>query len=280
MEFGLIEQYINKLNTELKLNKVSEKTKFVYTYFVKKFLLNLDKLPEKATEYDVKAFLAKNIDNYSTKSYALLLSSLRFFFKYIIKSNAMIDIRTPKIEKEIKDVLTQEEVKSLIEIAPNYKSKLIISMLYSTGLRISELVSLNKQDLNLERHQGIVKKGKGKKDRLLFFSKELVEPLSKYLKTVQGDFVFPGWKGNKMHPRNVQNLLNRLKIKAKITKKVSPHTLRRSYATHLHEEGVDIRLIQVFLGHSRIDTTEHYVDVSTKTLKDVKNPFDSLKIKI
>ena len=280
MEFGLIEQYINKLNIELKLNKVSEKTKFVYTYFVKKFLLNLDKLPEKATEYDVKAFLAKNIDNYSTKSYALLLSSLRFFFKYIIKSNAMIDIRTPKIEKEIKDVLTQEEVKSLIEIAPNYKSKLIISMLYSTGLRISELVSLNKQDLNLERHQGIVKKGKGKKDRLLFFSKELVEPLSKYLKTVQGDFVFPGWKGNKMHPRNVQNLLNRLKIKAKITKKVSPHTLRRSYATHLHEEGVDIRLIQVFLGHSRIDTTEHYVDVSTKTLKDVKNPFDSLKIKI
>ena len=280
MEFGLIEQYINKLNIELKLNKVSEKTKFVYTYFVKKFLLNLDKLPEKATEYDVKAFLAKNIDNYSTKSYALLLSSLRFFFKYIIKSNAMIDIRTPKIEKEIKDVLTQEEVKSLIEIAPNYKSKLIISMLYSTGLRISELVSLNKQDLNLERHQGIVKKGKGKKDRLLFFSKELVEPLSKYLKTVQGDFVFPGWKGNKMHPRNVQNLLNRLKIKAKITKKVSPHTLRRSYATHLHEEGVDIRLIQVFLGHSRIDTTEHYVDVSTKTLKDVQNPFDSLKIKI
>ena len=280
MEFGLIEQYINKLNIELKLNKASEKTKFVYTYFVKKFLLNLDKLPEKATEYDVKAFLAKNIDNYSTKSYALLLSSLRFFFKYIIKSNAMIDIRTPKIEKEIKDVLTQEEVKSLIEIAPNYKSKLIISMLYSTGLRISELVSLNKQDLNLERHQGIVKKGKGKKDRLLFFSKELVEPLSKYLKTVQGDFVFPGWKGNKMHPRNVQNLLNRLKIKAKITKKVSPHTLRRSYATHLHEEGVDIRLIQVFLGHSRIDTTEHYVDVSTKTLKDVKNPFDSLKIKI
>ena len=280
MEFGLIEQYINKLNIELKLNKASEKTKFVYTYFVKKFLLNLDKLPEKATEYDVKAFLAKNIDNYSTKSYALLLSSLRFFFKYIIKSNAMIDIRTPKIEKEIKDVLTQEEVKSLIEISPNYKSKLIISMLYSTGLRISELVSLNKQDLNLERHQGIVKKGKGKKDRLLFFSKELVEPLSKYLKTVQGDFVFPGWKGNKMHPRNVQNLLNRLKIKAKITKKVSPHTLRRSYATHLHEEGVDIRLIQVFLGHSRIDTTEHYVDVSTKTLKDVKNPFDSLKIKI
>ena len=280
MEFGLIEQYINKLNIELKLNKASEKTKFVYTYFVKKFLLNLDKLPEKATEYDVKAFLAKNIDNYSTKSYALLLSSLRFFFKHIIKSNAMIDIRTPKIEKEIKDVLTQEEVKSLIEIAPNYKSKLIISMLYSTGLRISELVSLNKQDLNLERHQGIVKKGKGKKDRLLFFSKELVEPLSKYLKTVQGDFVFPGWKGNKMHPRNVQNLLNRLKIKAKITKKVSPHTLRRSYATHLHEEGVDIRLIQVFLGHSRIDTTEHYVDVSAKTLKDVKNPFDSLKIKI
>jgi len=153
-------------------------------------------------------------------------------------------------------------------------------MLYSTGLRISELVSLNKQDLNLERHQGIVKKGKGKKDRLLFFSKELAEPLSKYIKMVQGDFVFPGWKGNKMHPRNVENLLNRLKIKAKITKKVSPHTLRRSYATHLHEEGVDIRLIQVFLGHSRIDTTEHYVDVSAKTLKDVKNPFDSLKIKI
>ena len=104
--------------------------------------------------------------------------------------------------------------------------------------------------------------------------------MREYLISVQGDLVFPGWREKEMDPRNVQNLLERLRIKIGITKRVSPHTLRRSFATHLHDEGYDIKFIQELLGHSRIDTTEKYIDVSSKQLKKIKNPYDSLNIKL
>lgn len=276
-----IHPYLNKLTTELKLKKSSDKTISIYAYFIKKFLTNLNKMPEKATEEDIKNFLASIIDSYKTKSYALVLSSLRFFFNKIVKNpDVMKEIDTPKLEREVKEVLTKEEVEKLINAAPTIKSRLIICFLYSTGLRISELTSLEKNNLDLEDNQGIVRRGKGKKDRLLFFSKDLIIPLKKYLNTVEGNLVFPGWGERRMSPRNVQKLLKRLKVEVNITKRVSPHVLRRSFATHLHEAGVDIRLIQVLLGHSRIDTTEGYINVSAKSLREIKNPLDSLKIKI
>ena len=280
MDEKLLNSHMEKLSTELKLKKSSDKTISIYSYFVKRFLLQLESSPERATEDDVKKFLANIIDSYNTKSYALLLSSLRFFFKRVVKRPVMIDIETPKIEKEIKDVLSKEEVERLIEAAPTKKSKLIIGFMYSTGLRVSELVSLSKKNLDLEDAQGVVKKGKGKKDRTFYFSKGLVSPFREYLSTIQGDMVFPGWKGKHMDPRNVQNLLERLRVKTGITKRVSPHTLRRSFATHLHDDGYDIKYIQELLGHSRVDTTERYIDVSSKQLKKIKNPYDSLNIKL
>lgn len=280
MKEDTIKQYLEKLSTELKLKKSSDKTISIYSYFITRFLQEVDKKPEDISEDDVKKFLANIIDSYKTKSYALVLSSLRFFFKKVVKNPVMMEIDTPKVEKEEKDVLTKDEVEKLIIAAPTQKSKLIVCFLYSTGLRISELVSLKKNDLDLVNNQGIVKRGKGKKDRKLFFSKELIIPIKKYLEGIDGELIFPGWEGKQMVPRNVQNLLNRLRNKVGITKIVSPHVLRRSYATHLHEAGVDIRFIQVLLGHSRIETTKDYVDVSKKSLEKIKNPLDSLNIKI
>ena len=280
MKEDMTKQYLEKLATELRLKKASDKTISIYSYFITRFLQELDKKPENATEDDIKKFLAKIINAYKTKSYALVLSSLRFFFKKVVKNPVMMEIETPKVEKEIKDVLTKDEIEKLINTAPTQKSKLIVCFLYSTGLRISELISLQKNDLDLVNNQGIVKRGKGKKDRKLFFSKELITPIKKYLEGIGGELVFPGWAGKKMVSRNVQNLLKRLRNKVGITKIVSPHVLRRSYATHLHEAGVDIRFIQVLLGHSRIETTEGYVDVSKKSLEKIKNPLDSLNIKI
>jgi len=274
------QKYIGKLITELKLIKASDRTITIYTYFLKKFFADLDKSPESADQDDVKKFLAKVIDNYKTKSYTLVLSSLRFFFKIVIKNPVTMDgIKTPRPEKVIKEVLTKEEVERLINAAPTQKSKLIIGFLYSTGIRISELTNLRKTDLDIENSQGIVKRGKGKKDRLLFFSKSLIGPMNEYLAAIEGEFVFPGWAGKSMSPRNVQNLLKRLKIKTGIAKKVSPHTLRRSFATHQHEAGVDIERIKEFLGHEKIDTTDGYITVNVKSLKEIKNPLDSLNIK-
>ena len=280
MEEKATQLYLDKLITELKLTKASEKTITVYTYFLKRFLSDLTKAPEKANQDDVKKFLAKIIDNYKTKSYALVLSSLRFFFNIVIKNPVMAGIKTPRLERVIKEVLTKEEVEKLISTAPTQKSKLIICFLYSTGIRISELTHLRKTDLDLENNQGIVKRGKGKKDRLLFFSKSLINPLKEYLAIVDGEFVFPGWAGRSMAPRNVQNLLKRLRIKTGIAKRISPHVLRRSFATHQHEAGIDIKRIQELLGHERIDTTEGYITVNVKSLKEIKNPLDYLNIRI
>jgi len=246
--------------------------------------LGLEKETSDVDIDDINAYLAGIVDSYKTRSYALVLSSLRYFFSRVMNSNVMDGFKTPKIEKDIQENLTKEEVKKLIDCAQNEKSKLITSFLYSSGLRVSEMISLKKQDLDMDNNQGIVKSGKGKKDRILFFSNDLISPLKKYFANedpnYSTDYLFPGWRGERMSTRNIQKLLDRLKTKAGITKKVSPHVLRRSFATHLHENGVDIRFIQVLLGHSGIDTTERYVNVSLKSLKEIKNPLDLLGLKI
>ena len=280
MQENEIQNYLSKLTIALKLKKASERTHTTYSFFISKFLRNLNIQPEKAKQEDIQKFLAEIIDRYNTKSYLLILSSLRFFFKKVVKNPVMEEIDRPKLEDEIKEVISKEEVKRLIDAAPTLKSKLMISFLYSSGLRVSELTALKQRDIDVENVQGIVKKGKGRKDRVLFFSKDLVEPLKRYMLGMQTELLFPGWKGNAMTPRNVQNLLNRLRLKAKIEKSVSPHTLRRSFATHLHEAGVDIRVVQILLGHSRIDTTEKYINVSNQIIKKTKNPYDSLNIKL
>ena len=147
MKEEIIKPYLDKLTTELKLLKASDRTIVIYAYFLKRFLNDLTKAPEKANQDDVKKFLAKIIDSYKTKSYALVLSSLRFFFNNVVKNPVMVGIKTPKVEKSIKEILTKEEVEKLISTAPTQKSKLIICFLYSTGIRISELTNLKKSDL-------------------------------------------------------------------------------------------------------------------------------------
>jgi len=276
MKEALVDKYLQSTNNELKLAGFSSQTIKTYVFFLKRFLINLEVIPEKAKPEDVKNFLSKIVDSYSKRSYALSISSLKYFFNKVVKNPVMADINGPKITRHIPAVLTKDEVKSLINAAPTKKSKLILSLLYSSGLRVSELTNLKKNDLNLEANEGIVKSGKGDKDRVILFSKNLAEELKIYLKDIKSDYLFPGLRGNKMSPRNIQKLIERLKPKAGINKDISPHTLRHSFATHLHEDGLDIRKIQVLLGHSRIDTTEIYTKVSIKNLKDIKNPLDNL----
>lgn len=276
MKKELSEEYLQKISNELRLAGFSQRTIKTYSFFLERFLKDLNKKPEQATQEDIKNFLSKIVDSYSKRSYALAISSLRYFFLNVIKKPIMAEIKGPKLTRKIPVVLTKEEVKSLIKAAPTQKSKLLISLLYSSGLRVSELTSLKKNDIDLENNEGVVKSGKGDKDRVILFSKNLAEELKKYSKTINSDYLFPGWNNQKMSVRNVQNLIKRLTEKTGITKKVSPHTFRHSYATHLHEDGLDIRKIQVLLGHSRIDTTEIYTKVSVKNLRDIKNPLDNL----
>ena len=163
----------------------------------------------------------------------------------------------------------------LINSTLTAKSKLIIQLLYSSGLRVSELVNLKKQDIDFNENTGWVRAGKGKKDRMFFISKKFLKKLKKFLdKHSDWEYIFS--KSSPLTTRNIQKIVQKAAARAEINKDVHPHTLRHSYATHLLDAGTDLRKIQTLLGHSSIATTQIYTHISKEQLKTVKNPLDML----
>ncbi|MCX8193763.1 MAG: tyrosine-type recombinase/integrase [Candidatus Pacearchaeota archaeon] len=268
------EEFLEKLETELKLIKKSELTIRNYKYFASKLLETANKDPEALTQDDVKKFLASMSDKASS-SIILAMAAIKFSTLKVLGKDLTANIERPKKEKALPSVLSREEVKKLIESAETRKSRLIIQFLYSTGLRVSELVNLKKNDINFQEKTGIVRHGKGKKDRLFIFSEKIANDLQEYLKEhPQNIYLFS--QAEPLTTRNIQKIIKQAAQKAQIQKKVTPHTLRHSYATHLLESGTVIRLIQTLLGHENLNTTQIYTHVSTEELKKIKNPLDEL----
>ncbi|RMD67611.1 recombinase XerC [Candidatus Pacearchaeota archaeon] len=266
---------LTRLNAEMRLRGFSPMTIRNYTFFVRKFLENAGKPAAELDESDVRLFLANLVDTKSRSTLMLASASLKFFFNEIL-GKRIEGLPTPKREKKLPEVLTREEVQALLNAVKRKKSRLIISMLYSTGMRVSELVNLKVEDLNLSERSGWVRAGKGAKDRLFVLSDALAEELEQYLKerNKSNGYVFSDDKP--LTPRNVQKIIKKARVKAGINKKVTPHTLRHSFATHLLEQGTDIRVIQTLLGHSSLTTTQIYTHISREQLKSVKNPLDVL----
>lgn len=264
---------IEKLKNELKIRGFSPLTVRNYSFFVDKFILHSGKNAEEVNEDDVKAYLGSLFESKSKNTIMLAAAALKFFFKEILKKS-FENVRVPKKEKRLPEVLTKQEVVKLIDSADNLKSKLIISMLYSSGLRVSEVVNLKVSDVDFQNNLGWVRKGKGSKDRMFNLSKNLNDDIQKYLVGRENKYIFS--KEEPLTTRNIQKIIFNLRGKAGINKKLTPHTLRHSFATHLLEEGTDIRVIQSLLGHSNLNTTQVYAHVSSDMIKKVKNPFDSL----
>jgi integrase/recombinase XerD len=182
----------------------------------------------------------------------------------------------PKKDKKLPEVLSREEVRTLIDSADTIKSRLIISMLYSAGLRVSELVNLKVNDINFKDRSGWVRRGKGAKDRVFVISEKLAEDLQYFINTRGKENQFMFSKAKPLTTRNIQKIMQGTRRRAGINKKITPHTLRHSFATHLLEQGTDIRVIQAMLGHSSLSTTQVYTHISTEQIKKVTNPLDSL----
>ena len=200
--------------------------------------------------------------------------------KNIGEARELVDkITPPKIPKKLPTVLSKEEVKKLIEVTTHEKSRLIIKLLYATGLRLSECLNLKIEDLELNEKMGWVRSGKGAKDRLFTLPDILINDIQRYTRIngITSGHLFRGRKGS-MTPRNVQKIFNYAGKKAGLNKRVTPHKLRHSYATHLLEAGTDIRVIQELLGHSNLQTTQIYTRVSKEELKKVKSPLENLNL--
>ena len=275
-----MEKYLDRLEIELKLRGFSKRS--INTYFtnVKLFLSQLKKDAKETMEEDIKLYFAELIANgrLSPRSIAVKKASLKFFYEEILNKK-IINLKTPKIPKSIPVFLTRDEIKSLFNSASSKKSLLIMRLIYSTGLRVSECVNLKIGDLELDEGIGWVRRGKGAKDRAIFFSKLLIDELKKYIQTLAESeiYLFPSRDGWHLSTRNIQKIIKLAAKKAKIPKKVTAHKLRHSFATHNLDKGVDIRIIQELLGHSDLSTTQIYTHVSKEQLKKVKNVLDELE---
>jgi integrase/recombinase XerD len=271
-----MEDFMQKLETELKLRGFSQRTLDAYLYWNRKFLEFTKKNPEDVSEDDIKAFIAQKMSGgLENKSVIIIKSALKFFYDGILKKN-VVTIKSPKVLRKLPTVLTKDEVRSLIETTKNEKHKLIIKFLYSTGMRVGELVNLKLGDIELDQKMGWVRSGKGGKDRLFMLSEKLVEDLRKSTRGKQKtDYLFEGWEG-KLSSRAVQKIVDLAAKRAGVDKNVTPHVLRHSFATHLLESGENIRKIQELLGHSNLSTTQIYTHISLDELKKVRNPLDAL----
>ena len=267
---------IDKLQTELRIRGYSKKTIEAYSFHIKQFLRFIRKKPDILEEGDIKQYIGYLYDKEQRpKSINLALSSLRFYYTSILKKPLAGDLKNIKVPKKIPVYLSYAEVQKLIEQTSFEKHKLLIKLMYSSGLRVSEAVSLKIEDINFEEKIIKVAGGKGDKQRVTIVSDKLLDEIGNYLGGRENGYLFEGIDGEgHLSIRMAQKMIKEAAKKAGIQKRVTPHVLRHSFATSLLNKGVDIRFIQELLGHENLQTTQIYTHVSVERLKKLPNPLD------
>jgi len=257
----------NRLNEEMKLRGFSSRTIKSYMYHINDFIEYSKGDSAGKREY-LLYLIGKGREPSSVR---LASAAIDFFIINILKQNPE-EVPLPKRKKKLPYVLSRQEIQLMIGKTENIKHRLLIEMLYSTGIRLSELLGLRVEDIDFEGNTIRVRQGKGAKDRVTIISAALAQKI-KALK--QQGLIFEGRNG-KYSGKSVQLVLQNAAEKAGIKKKATPHMLRHSFATHLLENGTDIRFIQALLGHSELRTTQVYTHVAGKKLSLVPNPLDCL----
>jgi integrase/recombinase XerD len=257
-----------------------EKTQNDYIRHVKSFTIFLGRSPDTAEGEDLRAFqLHQREQGVQPPTMNGAVAALRFFFTTTCDRPEMArHLRLVKQPQKLPVVLTTDEVLRLLEAAPGPKYKAALGVAYGAGLRVSEVANLKVSDIDSERMVLRVEQGKGRKDRNGMLSPRLLELLQEWWLVGQPTtWLFPGRDPLlAITTRQLYRVVRDTAAAVGIEKRVSPHTLRHSFATHLLEQGVDIRVIQVALGHSKLDTTARYAHVASKVLRDVTSPLDQL----
>jgi site-specific recombinase XerD len=249
-----MQEYLEKTKQELRLRNYSFKTIKAYLSCLREYFdfkkFNLEKIDEEK----IKQFLLnKQSKNYSSQTVNLYLNAIKFFYREILKIPQKINLKFAKRSKKLPIVLSREEIKNIIESIKNQKHKLIISLAYGAGLRISEVVNLKVKDVNLEELTIHLKDAKGKKDRITIFPEKIkIDLLSLITDKNLNDYVFESERGGKLTERTAQKIFENAIRKVSIKKDATFHSLRHSFATHLLENGVDVRYVQELLGHRNI----------------------------
>ena len=265
---------------DMTIRNFGPKTQHDYVRSVRNLTVFLGRSPDTASNEDVRRFqLHLASDGISAASMNSTVSGLRFFFHVTLgRSNIASHLPFVRQPHKLPIVLSPEEVSRFLEAAPGLKYKAAFSVAYGAGLRASEVTSLKPTDIDSKRMVIRVEQGKGRKDRYVMLSPQLLELLRDWWHVGQPQgWLFPGRVlGAPLTTRQLNRACHAAAQMAELEKPVSLHTLRHSFATHLLEQNVDIRVIQVLLGHAKLDTTALYTQVATKTIRQVTSPLDQL----
>ena len=241
------------------------------------------KIIENQTHKEIREYInSLQTKNYAKTTIARKIAAIRSFYRYLyrerlIDANPVNNIRAPKKNQPLPKFLSEDEVEKIADIIDistdaGYRNKTIVEVLYATGMRLSELCNLSLQNLNLEENE-ITVFGKGGKERIVLISDKAKEYLQNYIKTIRSkivcdnDYVFLNAEGYRLNQRSVNAFLAVVSKKLKFQKQLSAHVFRHSFATHLLENGADLRIVQELLGHASISNTQIYTHISTQRLK-------------
>jgi len=271
---------------DMNLRKLAPKTQDAYIRAVKKLGDYLGHSPHTASKEDLRQFQLYLLDQGTSRiTLNATVTALRFLFEVTLDSKDVVDkLNTVPVPRKLPNVLSREEVSRLLEATTSLKYKAAFSIAYGAGLRISEVLALKVSDIDRERKTLHVEQGKGRKDRYALLSPVLLDVLRAWWREghakgllLEGGWLFPGQNPvNPLSNRQLSRAIRAAAACAEIDKRVSMHLLRHSFATHLLEQKVDIRVIQVLLGHSKLETTSLYAQVATDVLQEVTSPLERL----
>ncbi|MGB7786948.1 MAG: site-specific tyrosine recombinase/integron integrase [Salinimicrobium sp.] len=271
----VLHEYVSYLRGQ----RLSESSVRTYYTFILKLVEHLGEKPyADLVRRDLELFLEKKIaaKNYALSSHRQCISAIKHFLKlYDCEKIKLDELKQPGRSHYLPTVLSKEEVVSLLRVTRNLKHRAILALIYSAGLRIGELLDLRLADIDINRRQIHVKNSKGRKDRVVVLAESMLPLLQNYIATyMPREYFAEGQQGGQYTPQSIRLFLRQSCRRAGIRKKVTPHSLRHSYATHMLENGIDLRYIQELLGHARPETTMIYTHVSRKDLMKIESPLD------
>jgi site-specific recombinase XerD len=270
------------MSEAMSLRGLAQRTQHAYLHWIRRLVKFSRVTPDQLTAEQVRAFLLDLIQErrLSFSSFNQALNAARFFFLEVLRKPLVVEgLRFQRPARTLPVVMNDEEVRRLLAAAASLRDRALLETAYATGMRLGEVIHLLLTDIDSQRMVIRVEQGKGRKDRYVMLSTSLLETLRAYWRKERPRTnLFPG-KGGKepLHPTSAQKAFQRARSRAKIEKPISFHTLRHSFATHLLEDGANVRTIQSLLGHRSLESTQRYTHLAKNYLNQTKSPLDRLR---
>ena len=271
-----LQELLKKIENELKLRNYSPRTIESYLGCLADYFKHIKIVKKEPEINSIKKYLLEKQDKgQSSRTINVHLQAIKYFYGEVMKNKTEIDIKFAKTASKLPIVLSRDEIRAILSAISNEKHKLIVALAYSGGLRVSEIINLKIKDINLAELTIHIKGAKGNKDRITIFPEKLSADIEKIISSrIFNDYFFASERGGRLTERTAQKVFENALKKTGIKKDATFHSLRHSFATHLLENGTDVRFVQELLGHANIRTTQIYTKVTNPSLKNIKSPLE------